>query len=229
MQGVSRQSVCLSSIAAISPLVRSMLPPTKCCPHLPSVCHLLLPQFEDTTLSLLVKIVQGERVVASLRECSQVLEMLLVLGVDTKQFNLEKNETRECVKKEKVYEASHSGDEDRNMFEEEDEVNVVYEGQSSNVTRVSRISFVTVKSEATIDMVTDEDSGLSEPNRARLTPLLSPTPPPAASISSCSESSSFNFEDLVSAGMLARRKDKRVLKVLLMDRTVGASKKVKNN
>ena len=132
---------------------------------------------------MLVKIVKGERVVASLRECSQVLEMLLVLGVDTKQFILEKNEASVVVKKGKVCEASDSGDEERNMLKE-DEVSVVYEGQSSNVAR------------AEIEMDTGEDSGLSEPSRLNLTPPMSPIPPSISS-TSCSESSSFCFQDLV--------------------------------
>ena len=61
---------------------------------------------------------------------------------------------------------------------EEDEVDIVYEGQSSNVARAERISFVKVKTEA--DSVVQADESLAFPDttrRARLPPLSSPATP----------------------------------------------------
>ena len=166
-------------------------------------------------MDLLVQFVEGGRVVASLRECSQVLEMLQVLGMDTKQVVLEKNEGREIVKEEPEIDAPGSEDD-----EEVEEINIVYEGQSSNVARADRISFVPVKTEAA-EATTENETEIS---RARLTPLLSPTPPAASSTSSLQR---FGFQDVVSAGMLARGKDKRGLE-MLREGTGGTSKKMKN-
>eukprot|EP00092_Neocalanus_flemingeri_P018071 GFUD01019557.1.p1 GENE.GFUD01019557.1~~GFUD01019557.1.p1 ORF type:complete len:260 (-),score=128.63 GFUD01019557.1:46-825(-) len=218
-QGVSSHS-SLAVLAAVSPLVRAVLP--SCCPHLPT-SHLLLPQFEEAVVAKLVQFVAGGMVVASLRECSQVLEMLQVLGVDTKHVVLEKNEERgeECEKEETECDAPDGED------DEVEEVSIVYEGQSSNVPRTERISFHPVKTEpaeAATENLTDENSASSEISRARLTPLLSPTPPAASSrrLSSSSQQA-VNFQDLVTAGMVSRRNDKRGQEMLRVD--IGQSSK----
>merc|ERR1719186_1355710 len=127
--GVSSES-SLSVLAAVSPLVRTVLS-TSCCHHL-STSHLLLPQFKEGIVNLLVQFVEGGRVVASLRECSQVLEMLQVLGVNTKQVMLEKNEEREIVKEESE---CNTPEVEVDEEEEVEEINIVYEGQSSSVAR----------------------------------------------------------------------------------------------
>ena len=99
----------------------------------------------------------------------------------------EKNEDKKSEMKENVTSTDTDGSleeencEDlwNNYEETENEVNIVYEGQSSNVARVDRMAFVQVKTEdsetsdAASEIVTSEDSG-SELNRSRLrlTPLV---------------------------------------------------------
>ena len=159
--------------------------------------------------------------VASLRECSQVLEMLQVLEVDTKQVMLEKNEERKIVKEEPERDAPEVEDDEEVV----EEINIVYEGQSSNVARADRISFVPVKTEA----VEATNENKTEISRASLTPLLSPTPPAASSTSLASSSlQRLGFRDVVSAGMLARGKDKRGLE-MLREEEGGANKMIKKS
>jgi hypothetical protein len=219
-QGRTSQS-SLAVLAAVSPLVRAILPPSCCL--LPSY-HLLLPQFQEEDVDLLLQFLTGGMVASSLRDCSQVLEMLQVLGVDTRNVVLEKK-MAEVVKQETtVGDTSSEGRED----DEEDEVDIVYEGQSSNVARAERTSFVKVKTEADSIIEADEALALPDTSRARLPPLSSPTPPPSSSSSSLSSSSvqGYNFLDLVSAGMLARRKEKRVVEMVRQDME-ETSKKMK--
>ena len=99
-----------------------------------------------------------------------------MLGVDTRNVVLEKK-MAEVVKQETtVGDTSSEGRED----DEEDEVDIVYEGQSSNVARAERTSFVKVKTEADSIIEADEALALPDTSRARLPPLLSPTPPPSS-------------------------------------------------
>ena len=63
--------------------------------------HLLLPQFEEAVVSLLLQFVTKGLVATTLRNCTQLLEMLQVLGVDTgkvvEMARLEVEEERKMV------------------------------------------------------------------------------------------------------------------------------------
>ena len=106
-------------------------------------------------MELLLQFLTGGMVVSSLKDCSQVLEMLQVLGVDTKNVVLEKK-MAEVVKQENTLGDTSS---EEREDDEEDEVDIVYEGQSSNVARAERTSFVKVKTEA--DSVIQADEALA--------------------------------------------------------------------
>ena len=122
----------------------------------------------------------------TLRNCTQLLEILQVLGVDTRNVVLEKK-ILECVKKEPCVEEKDSSFES-NDDDEEDEVGIVYEGQGCSVPRSDRVSFVTVKTEVTNNTPAEDATTLSDTRRGRLTPLLSPTPPVTSSCSLTSSS-----------------------------------------
>jgi hypothetical protein len=145
-------------------------------------------------VDLFLQFLTGGMVASSLRDCSQVLEMLQVMGVNTKNLVLEKMIT-EVVKQETIV-----GDTDSEVREddEEDEVDVVYGGQSSNVVRAERTSFVKVKTEPDSVLEADEAPSLPDTSRARLPHLLSLTPPSSSSSSLSSSSvQGCKFLDLV--------------------------------
>ena len=76
-----------------------------------------------------------------------------------------------------------------------EEGDIVFEGQSFNVARVKRTSFVKVNTESVIKA--DESLALSEPSRARLPPLSSSTPPSSSSRSMSFKVKGYNFLDLI--------------------------------
>ena len=199
-QDVSSQSSLLV-LAAVSPLVREVLS-SSCC-HLPPTTHLLLPQFEEAVVALLAQLVAGGKVVASLKECSQVLEMIQVLGMDIKSFIMENNEANVLMKLETECDTSDCKHEEEEKIQDVD-VNIGYESKQLMVRKAEQSSFVQVKAKI---KQTEEDSALSEMSRARLTPLVSTTPPVA---SSCSLKFS-SEQDLVSIRpVLARKKYKKL-------------------
>lgn len=213
-QGVSSLS-SLTVLAAVSPLVREVMS-SSCCHH-PPTTHILLPQFEEAVVALLVQLVTDGKVIARLRECSQVLEMMQVLGMDTKHFTMDNNEARELMKVEIECDTPDSKHEEEEKMQEV-EVNIVNDSINSMVCRAKQSSFVKVKAKIN---KTEEDPVLSDICGARRTPLVSTTP--AAS------SSSFVFSsehDLVSVRpVLARKKDKKLL--MLKKETGGPSKKMR--
>jgi len=201
-QGKSTQSY-LGLLAAISPLVRSVLPPCSC--HHPHDHDILLPQIDETVVSLLLQFVAEGLVTATLRNCTQVLETLQVLRADTGSVMLEKKK-QEIIKEETCVEDNDSNF-DTGEGDEEDEIGIVYEGQSSNVTRLERVSFVTMKTEAE-----DACSRTSrQQQRKTVTPLLSPTPPVTSSCSLTYFSAQrYNFQDLKVNGLTYRTLEREV-------------------
>jgi len=193
-QGKSSQS-SLAVIAAVSPLVRAILSPS-CCHPLPTY-NLVLPQFEEAVVALLVQFVTEGMVVASLRECSQVIDMMKVLGVDTKHVMIEKNDAR--VREFKMEDTENIFPDCEHLEEVKIEnTNIDFDEESSIVDR-------------------DENSALSEIIGARLTSLLSNKPR--------SRQQTVNIDDSVSTRpVLARKKNKMLDK--LMDDAGGTSKEL---
>ena len=190
-KGKSSKSA-LSVIAAISPLVQELIPP--CYYNNLHDHHLLLPQVEEVDVALLLQFVKIGTVTTSLRLCTRLLEILKMFGVNTSNIVLEKvtkivNEQNDS-KDDEIGEKEDSDDE---------ELNIVYEGQSNNIPRADIVSFIQVKPE--VDNMLDSSTSDVLTCRGRLTPLLTPTPPPP---SSCLSTSSLQWQEVVSLGMARR-------------------------
>jgi len=191
-QGRSSKSA-LSVIAAISPLVQELVQTCSCISlddH-----HFLLPQVDDADLTLLVQFVKVGSVTTSLKFCSRLLEILKMIGVNTSNVILEKRAKiikEETNNKDDVIEDKEESD--------DEEINIVYEGQSNNVPRADRVSFIEVKSEDD-NMIDNSAPQVVRTCSGKLTPLVAPTPP---SSSSSLYTSSLQWQEVVSLGMAWR-------------------------
>ena len=88
--------------------------------------------------------------------------------------------------------------------EADEEINIVYEGQSNNVPRADRVSFINVKSED--DNMIENSAPQVRTCSGRLTPLVAPTPP---SSSTSLSTSSLQWQEVVSLGMAWRLEQRR--------------------
>ena len=148
-------------------------------------------------MALLVQFVKEGMVVASQRECSQVFDMMQVLGVDTKHVMIEKNDVR-------VRE-----------FKMEDTENIIPDCEHLEEVKIENTNIDFDEESSIVDR--DENSALSEIIGARLTSLLSNKPR--------SRQQTVNIDDSVSTRpVLARRKNKMV--DMLMDDVGGTSKEL---
>jgi len=198
-----RYDTSLTIIAAVSPFLRDLIPRCRC--NNVHDHHILLPQVEETAVALLLQFVKGGIVSSSLRLCTQLLEILKMLGVDTSNITLEK--VNKVIKEEEHLDSTGDVSEERGISCDLD-VAIVYEGQSTNVSKAVRVSYMAVKSESNDNSLVS--SGLDPSNcRGRLPPLRAPTPP-SAPVSQYPSSSlqGYNFNALVSLGM-ARRLETR--------------------
>jgi len=202
-QGELRQSP-LSVVAAVSPVLRQILALSSC--DSLQDHHILLPQVEEAGIALLLQFLKGGMVTTSLKLCTQLLEILKMLGIDNREITLE--QVKKILKQENCMEGEDDVYEQREVSGDID-IDIVYEGQSSNVAKADRVSFITTKSETDNNVLGSSDfaSGFF---RERLPSLRTPTPP-SAPISPYPSSSlqGFNFQDLVSLGM-ARRSETRL-------------------
>jgi len=139
-------------------------------------------------------------VVTSLRLCIRLLETLKMFGVDISNVILEK-----AIKI--INEDKDSKDDgiDENEDSDVEELNIVYEGQSNNVPRADRVSFIQVKPEAINNSPPESLSC-----RGRLTPLLAPTPPSSSACLSTT-TSSLQWQEVVSLGRASRLEQRVIL------------------
>ena len=219
-----KKTIPASFLVCVSPLIREMLIDNCCCSS--SHPELLLPQFDEEGITKLIQLITSGKINGSLKTCSQVLDLLYVLGVESSDIKLTSGETpalasnQAKIKSESIGLSADSTCSDGN----DEDLSILYEGMADPISTRCRLVGVstsvkmeTVENSGNIDnccsqiinsaeLSNKDTSSLRIPRLTNLRSGMSSNSSLSPETSGSSIGSTLSFDEVVRAGLLSRER-----------------------